>query len=652
MIDLGTLVAKIQVDSGNSISDLQNFQKNVENAKNKSTGLKDTLKKLAAGFALGAAIKKTADAVVGCVKRADELKESLNTLQTQTGATDEEMQGLGDSLKNIYADNYGESFDDIAVALAEVKNQTNLTGTELERTTENALALSDTFDFEIQESTRAADMMMKQFGVTSDEAFNLIAQGAQNGLDKNGNLLDSINEYSVHFKQLGFDAEDMFNMFSNGAKAGVFDVDKLGDAVKEFGIRCKDGSNTTIEAFESLGFNADELQQKFAQGGESAQDAFQEVVTALNNCDDEVVKNTAGVNLFGTMWEDMGADAVKALTDTNGEFDKTADNLNKIKEIKYDSLENAFEGIKRQIETGLVLPIGEKLLPKLNEFANYINDNMPDIKNTVESVMDGICSAISFVTDNLNIIIPILAAAVAGFTAFQIISTIAPLFTMIQTAIAGTTTVQAALNAVMVANPFGAVAVALAALVAAGVALYMNWDTIKTKCEELLAKVTEVWTNIKTAVFNKIEEIKDAINDKLSYFKNAGKNLFNALWDGLKEVCNNLKSWVSDKVDWIKDKLSVWKKAKDKMSGSDGSHRTGLQEVPFDGYRAILHKGEMVLTQPEAERYKKGNEGNRTENFNVYIGTVENKDERTTEDFMREMEFYRKRRVSAVGGAV
>lgn len=444
----------------------------------------------------------------------------------------------------------------------------------------------------------------------------------------------------------------MFNMFSNGAKAGVFDVDKLGDAVKEFGIRCKDGSNTTIEAFESLGFNADELQQKFAQGGESAQDAFQEVVTALNNCDDEVVKNTAGVNLFGTMWEDMGADAVKALTDTNGEFDKTADNLNKIKEIKYDSLENAFEGIKRQIETGLVLPIGEKLLPKLNEFANYINDNMPDIKNTVESVMDGICSAISFVTDNLNIIIPILAAAVAGFTAFQIISTIAPLFTMIQTAIAGTTTVQAALNAVMVANPFGAVAVALAALVAAGVALYMNWDTIKTKCEELLAKVTEVWTNIKTAVFNKIEEIKDAINDKLSYFKNAGKNLFNALWDGLKEVWNNLKSWVSDKVDWIKDKLSVWKKAKDKMSGSDGSHRTGLQEVPFDGYRAILHKGEMVLTQPEAERYKKGNEGNRTENFNVYIGTVENKDERTTEDFMREMEFYRKRRVSAVGGAV
>ena len=56
MIDLGTLVAKIQVDSGNSISDLQNFQKNVENAKNKSTGLKDTLKKL--GLRLVRQLKK------------------------------------------------------------------------------------------------------------------------------------------------------------------------------------------------------------------------------------------------------------------------------------------------------------------------------------------------------------------------------------------------------------------------------------------------------------------------------------------------------------------------------------------------------------------------------------------------------------------
>lgn len=558
-----------------------------------------------------------------CAKKADELKQSYNTLQTQTGATDEEMEGLEQSLKNIYANNYGENFEDIATSIAEVKNQTGLAGDELEAMTENAIALRDTFGFEVQESTRAADMMMKQFGITSDEAFNLIAQGSQNGLDKNGNLLDSINEYSVHFQQLGLDSEEMFNMFSNGAKTGVFDVDKLGDAVKEFGIRAKDGSNTTIEAYQALGLNADELQVKFAQGGESANEAFQTVTQALNDCDDEVAKNQAGVSLFGTMWEDMGEDAVKALTNTNGEFDKTADNLEKIKEIKYDSLGSAFEGIGRQLETGVVIPIGEKLLPKLNEFANYIQENMPQIQETFQGIMDGISGAISFVVENLNIIIPILAGAVAGFVAFNVINTIVPLFTAIQTAIAGTTTVQAALNAVMAANPFGLIVTAITALVAAGVALYMNWDTVKQKCEELFKKISEVWNNIKTTISTKIEEIKTAINNKIQDFKNAGKAIFTGVWDGIKEVWEGIKGWVDEKVEWLTEKLAFWKKGKKEMDedddDSDGSHRNGLSYVPFDGYRSILHEGERVLTKPEAERYRKnegkGSSANVTNNF-------------------------------------
>ena len=73
---------------------------------------------------------------------------------------------------------------------------------------------------------------------------------AQNGLDKNGDLLDTINEYSVHFKQAGFDAESMFNMLINGTESGTFSVDKLGDTVKEFFIRAKDGSDSTIGAFQ------------------------------------------------------------------------------------------------------------------------------------------------------------------------------------------------------------------------------------------------------------------------------------------------------------------------------------------------------------------------------------------------------------------
>ena len=145
---------------------------------------------------------------------------------------------------------------------------------------------------------------------------------------------------------------------------------------------------------------------------------------------------------------------------------------------------------------------------------------------------------------------------------------------------------------------------------------------------------------------NAVEQAKGYADD----FNDVGKALTDGVAEGIKDgkssIVNSIVKAIRDAIRAAKDEAGMGD------GGSDGSHRTGLREVPFDGYRAILHKGERVLTQPEAERYKKGNEGNRTENFNVYIGTVENKDERTTEDFMREMEFYRKRRVSAVGGAI
>lgn len=145
---------------------------------------------------------------------------------------------------------------------------------------------------------------------------------------------------------------------------------------------------------------------------------------------------------------------------------------------------------------------------------------------------------------------------------------------------------------------------------------------------------------------NAVEQAKGYADD----FNDVGKALTDGVAEGIKDgkssIVNAIVKAIRDAIKAAKDEAGMGD------GGSDGSHRTGLREVPFDGYRAILHKGERVLTQPEAERYKRGNEGNRTENFNVYIGTVENKDERTTEDFMREMEFYRKRRVSAVGGAV
>lgn len=201
----------------------------------------------------------------------------------------------------------------------------------------------------------------------------------QEGLDFSGEFIDNIDEYSVQFEKLGFSAEDMFNIFKTGSENGAFNLDKIGDAVKEFSIRAIDGSNTTIEGFTKLGLNADEMASKFAAGGETARNAFIEVVQKLGDVDNGVEQSIIGVDLFGTMWEDLGPQVITSLGEIQEGFDGTADTMNQIKEIKYDNLTDMFEGLKRNVEM-LLLPLGNALMPILQQIIQVIMDNMPMIE--------------------------------------------------------------------------------------------------------------------------------------------------------------------------------------------------------------------------------------------------------------------------------
>lgn len=324
--------------------------------------------KISTGLA-GLGIAAGTGAVIGNV---NDMSKAMNQFQAKTGANVNEMQQYGDAMKEVYNNGMGESWGDVADSFAVVKTNMGLAGDELKNTANNALLLRDTFDFDVNESTRAASMMMKQFGLTGDEAYNLIAQGAQSGLDKNGDLLDTINEYSVHFKQLGFDAEDMFNMLANGTADGTFSVDKLGDSIKEFGIRVIDGSDTTKAGFAEIGLNADTMAKKFSQGGESARDAFDQTVKGLQEIKDPIAQNTAGVNLFGTMWEDLGKEGIFALSDVKGEISNTSNALENINAIKYDDAGSALLSLGRTVNTALAGAVGDAV----NSARGYINDFM------------------------------------------------------------------------------------------------------------------------------------------------------------------------------------------------------------------------------------------------------------------------------------
>jgi len=381
-MELFRLFGSIFVDTENADASLQNTDQNAEKVGN--TFLKSVGSAAKFGIGIAAAVGAAALAVIGLsVNIGEDLQKALNGLQSETGTTDEAMKGMRESLLSIYNNNFGESFDDIAKSMALVAKQTGLTGKELESATTNALLLRDTFEMDVTGSISAVDQLMKQFGLTSEQSYNLMALGAQNGMNAQDDLVDIVKEYSVQFKGMGFNAEEMFNMLSNGAKAGGFSIDVMGDAVKEFNIRSKDGSKATGDAFKSLGLDAGALTKAFGKGGEDGKKAFISVSDALANCKDPLVQNQVGTALWGTMWEDLGAKGILALGTTKGKIDETTNALEKINAVKYNTFTEAMVGIKRNLETGILIPISEKILPALSNFSNYIIANMPIIKQYI-----------------------------------------------------------------------------------------------------------------------------------------------------------------------------------------------------------------------------------------------------------------------------
>ena len=392
-------------------------------------------KAVAVGAAAGGIAVATGKAVIEAGKYladlGDEYNKAVNQISASTGATGDELDALGESIKNIYAQNLGEDFADVADGLAATQKASDLTGEALEQATAAGFVLRDTFDYDISESARAAASLMKNFNISAEEAYGLIATGAQNGADKNGDLLDTLNEYSGQFAALGLSADQFMGSLIEGADAGLFSIDKVGDAVKEFNIRAKDGSDSSREAFESLGLDADSMFKAFAAGGDTAQAAFFDTVEALNNMDDPLERNATAVALFGTQFEDLEAGLLPVLANVETAAYDGAAALQQINDVKYNDLGSAFEAIKRSAEVTL-LPMASMIANTLTALAPILMETFeaiaPIITDTLNTCMPFVQEFLLGMGDALKMVMPMVTELAAGILPLlsQLVSSFLP----------------------------------------------------------------------------------------------------------------------------------------------------------------------------------------------------------------------------------
>lgn len=523
------------------------------------------------------------------IKFSADSQDAFQQFAAATGTATEEMGKYKDMINNVYKDNFGESINDVAEAMATVnQNMSYLDDSALQRCTEYAYTLSDTFGYDVAESTRAADTLIKNYGVSAREAFNLITQGAQSGMDYSGEMIDSINEYSVQFKKLGLDAEDMFSIFANGAQNGAFNLDKVGDAVKEFSIRAIDGSDTTKQGFEALGMDAAKMAEKFGAGGDTAKEAFNEVIKGLASMDDPVAQSTAGVNLFGTMWEDLGPQVITSMSTASDAIDKNRESVEELVNVKYDTLSGALGGLWRTIQEDVLQPIGNQLIPYVTKGISYVQ-KFTDRWNKLEPATQKIIVKFGMV------------AAAAG----PVLLGFGKVSTGIGTLVSDTGKIGSVLKKLTGASGFSGLAkvmtgpfgIAAAAVVTAAVLVYQNWDKIGPIIQKIGQRFVNFWSTVQPQLYPLIEIIekvgavaKDIFEGVFSVVLEAANDNIVTFFNGASDVIDNVLGLFEGLITFLTGSFTGdWEKAWKGIVQMVGSIFGGLEALVKTPINAVIN---------------------------------------------------------------
>ena len=352
-------------------------------------------------------------------------EQAMKQVAAVTGAGTEEMNAMSDSIQKIYTSGIGENLEEVAGAAALVKQQFgDIDSSTLEQITQDAIAMSGIFGTDLNETLRGVNALMSNMGLSAEEAFDYIAKGTQNGLDKSGELSDNLAEYSQIWEQAGFSAEEMFSILQNGLDSGAYNLDKVNDFVKEFSISLSDGRiEENVDKF-SLGTR--NLFAEWQNGKASQKDVFNSIISDLSNMTDQQEALSIASSVWSALGEDNAMKVITSLNNVNDTYSDVKGTTESIEEINYDNFADKTAALKRQVEMDVIIPITQKYMPKIEKAIDYVSEHLDEIVEHAKPIAAGIAAAfavkkiVDFGTTTVNTVKTIK-------TAFQILNASNPL---------------------------------------------------------------------------------------------------------------------------------------------------------------------------------------------------------------------------------
>lgn len=413
-------------------------------------------------------------------------------------------------------------------------------------------------------------------------------------------------------------------------------VSTLTASMKKITTNMTSTSTATQEAFARLGVSVTDSTGKLR----SSEDVMFDVVDALGKIDNQTERDALAMQLMGKSANELnpliesGSKAFKALGDEAQSMGLilSDDALGGLGEFNdgLQKMDATFAGVKNQILSALApafTTISAKITEVAQKFASWVQTDeaqemLSNITNTVirlveemgknlEPVINGVISAfstvskvVSFVANNLDVIIPLIAGLTAGIIALKV--------------------AQLALNIAMAANPIGGVILAVTAAIAAVAALaaviVKNWEGIQqffvnlwdgvvsafTAARDAIQRAWEgvkgffsgIWEGVKNAALNAKTAIQSGWENVKGFFSNIGTaigNAFTTAKDTIVNAWNNLPEFMGGLRDRVQ---SVWQNVDGWMSDKFGGAWEGIKNAfkPFvDFFRQMWESVKAIF---------------------------------------------------------